>query len=234
MPIGGKNDTTAAHGNAGNPSATVQQSQMGGASATSGGDVHGGSVSDADLPGPARHTAGPHKHDILNKLDPTVDSQSGGTQVLAPGIQGTAGTTTAGTTADNMTSDMPTGQAMRGAPEGNYEYAGPQHSSRAANELDLRIDSTTANAALSDSAAGTAAPVGRTGAAPEGSYGPHSAREGNALDPRVNSDRDKVPRDMASQERAGYGMGGSNARASDPNLSASAPYKATPPENKLA
>jgi hypothetical protein len=39
-----------------------------------------------NLPGPAPNTAGPHKQDLLNKLDPTVDSMSGGTQVLGPGI----------------------------------------------------------------------------------------------------------------------------------------------------
>lgn len=40
------------------------------------------------LPGPAPGTAGPHRYDLANKLDPTVDSQHGGTQILGPGIHG--------------------------------------------------------------------------------------------------------------------------------------------------
>ena len=40
-----------------------------------------------NLPGPAPYTAGPHRQDILNKLDPTVDSLHGGTQILGPGVQ---------------------------------------------------------------------------------------------------------------------------------------------------
>lgn len=42
----------------------------------------------AGLPGPAPGTAGPHRYDFANKLDPTVDSQHGGTQILGPGTQG--------------------------------------------------------------------------------------------------------------------------------------------------
>jgi len=31
----------------------------------------------AGLPGPAPNTAGPHRSDLLNKLDPRVDSKTG-------------------------------------------------------------------------------------------------------------------------------------------------------------
>ncbi|KAK0729643.1 hypothetical protein B0H67DRAFT_559276 [Lasiosphaeris hirsuta] len=34
-------------------------------------------VNDSSLPGPAPHTAGPHHSDLLNKLDPSVDSKAG-------------------------------------------------------------------------------------------------------------------------------------------------------------
>lgn len=37
----------------------------------------GGNVSEGFLPGPAPNTAGPHKSDLMNKLDPRVDSQGG-------------------------------------------------------------------------------------------------------------------------------------------------------------
>lgn len=36
-----------------------------------------GGVGNSHLPGPAPNTAGPHKSDLLNKLDPRVDSKGG-------------------------------------------------------------------------------------------------------------------------------------------------------------
>jgi len=127
--------------------------------------------------GPAPTTAGHHKHDILNKLDPRVDS-----------------------TADKQ----PMSQTGSGVPEGTY---GP-HSSRIANALDPRVDSDldSTRAAGAGYGAGAGAGVGRgpgvmhgaagTGVAgsrnvPEGTYGPHSSRVANAMDPRVDSDRDR-------------------------------------------
>ncbi|KAK4155650.1 hypothetical protein C8A00DRAFT_41747 [Chaetomidium leptoderma] len=130
--------------------------------------------------GPAPTTAGHHKHDMLNKLDPRIDS----------------------------THDR---QAMpQHIPEGTY---GP-HSSRLANALDPRVDSDLdsartgagAGAGMGMGAGGglvgsgdhtataTAAGVGRHGggaAVPEGMYGPHSSRAANAMDPMVDSDRDR-------------------------------------------
>lgn len=134
--------------------------------------------------GPAPTTAGRHKHDILNKLDPRVDS----------------------------THDRdPMAQTASSIPEGTY---GP-HSSRLANALDPRVDSdldsTRAGAGLgagggmgghapappalggyTGGAAGFGASGGGGGGSvPEGTYGPHSSRVANALDPRVDSDRDR-------------------------------------------
>ncbi|AEO68310.1 uncharacterized protein THITE_136342 [Thermothielavioides terrestris NRRL 8126] len=137
--------------------------------------------------GPAPTTAGPHRHDILNKLDPRVDS-----------------------THDRQ----PMAQTRSGVPEGTY---GP-HRSRLANALDPRVDSdldsTWAGAgmgaggglgggeAVPASAAATGAGAGVMGGAAgaargrgvpvaERTYGPHSSRLANALDPRVDSDRDR-------------------------------------------
>jgi hypothetical protein len=39
-------------------------------------------TSKSNLPGPAPNTAGPHKHDILNKLDPRVDSNMDGSKTI--------------------------------------------------------------------------------------------------------------------------------------------------------
>ncbi|KAL2151099.1 hypothetical protein VTH82DRAFT_6197 [Thermothelomyces myriococcoides] len=121
--------------------------------------------------GPAPTTAGHHKHDILNKLDPRVDS-----------------------THDRQ----PMTQTNSKIPEGTY---GP-HSSRLANALDPRVDSdldsTRAGAGVGAGGglAGRSQPAaaaygaGSSGGVPEGTYGPHRTRAGNALDPSVDSDRD--------------------------------------------
>jgi hypothetical protein len=108
------------------------------------------------LPGPAPHTAGPHRHDILNKLDPTVDSQSGGAQILGPGAQ---------TSRQAYAPGQGLGTANANAvPAGNTAYTAPPPGVSAA-----------------------AAPVGNVS---EGTYGPHSSRLANAVDPRVDSDLD--------------------------------------------
>src|SRR5690606_3141789 len=39
-------------------------------------------TSKSNLPGPAPNTAGPHKSDILNKLDPRVDSNLDGSKTI--------------------------------------------------------------------------------------------------------------------------------------------------------
>lgn len=45
-----------------------------------------------DSTGPAPKTAGPHKYDILNKLDPSVDSKTGTTATgYGPGVETTPG-----------------------------------------------------------------------------------------------------------------------------------------------
>lgn len=97
-------------------------------------------------PGPAPSTAGPHRHDILNKLDPTVDSQHGGVQILGPGVNATAaGSNTA----------APPVAAARGSD--NYAATG---GSRLHEQLDPRADGRTDNTVPTGStaAAGVAAP----------------------------------------------------------------------------
>src|SRR5690606_41691667 len=63
------NTTTGTHGTHNN-----NRSSTAGATGThTGAGAHG-----SNLPGPAPNTAGPHKKDILNKLDPKVDSDMDG------------------------------------------------------------------------------------------------------------------------------------------------------------
>jgi hypothetical protein len=151
-----------------------------------GANMGSGTFGESPASGPAPTTSGHHKHDILNKLDPRVDS----TQDRRP-------------VASMMGGD-------NNVPAGTY---GP-HSSRIANALDPRVDSdmdhrgTTGTGPTMHGGAtagrqqgGGMLGSGNTQGAPEGSYGPHSSRIANALDPRVDSDRD-------NRGAAGYNGGG--------------------------
>lgn len=164
--------------------------------------------------GPAPTTAGHHKHDMINKLDPRVDS-----------------------THDRQPLSTATGDI----PKGTY---GP-HSSRLANALDPRVDSdldsTRTGAGMgagggraggASAAAGPSMMHGGAGygaghptaagglsgnrGAPEGTYGPHRTRVGNAMDPRVDSDLD-------SGQRATMGRSGVGAAAAGGSLGGGAP-----------
>ncbi|RFU79899.1 hypothetical protein TARUN_2334 [Trichoderma arundinaceum] len=164
----------------------------------------------ANLPGPAPFTAGPHRHDFMNKLDPTVDSGTGGMQVLTSGPHGNA---TAGGVPGQTTA---AGQvfAQGGVMGSNNPYNGPQHNSRLANALDPRVDSTTQPGAGNYYTMGTNVIPAGAGSAPrnvpEGTYGPHNSRMANAADPRIDSDAD---RRTAGRTGAGAGHMGAGAGA---------------------
>jgi len=133
--------------------------------------------------GPAPSTAGPHKSDMMNRMDPRVDSDRDNSRTLG-------GNTKTGTH----------------VPEGTD---GP-HGSRMANVLDPRVDSDRDRTVGMGSHSGTTGTAGTTGhtlgstgntlgstgntfgtsGTSEGIHGPHSSRLANAADPRVDSDRD--------------------------------------------
>lgn len=126
--------------------------------------------------GPAPSTAGHHTHDILNKLDPRVDS-----------------------THDNQ--PLPT-------------QTQPVHNSKLANMLDPRVDSRAANAQQQQGIHGGVGAHSSSGmmmgssssGVREGTYGPHSTRMQNAMDPTVDSDLDShgMRRHNAVPGTAGY------------------------------
>ncbi|KAM7198744.1 hypothetical protein V8F20_006059 [Naviculisporaceae sp. PSN 640] len=166
--------------------------------------VGGPSYGESPASGPAPTTAGHHKHDILNKLDPRVDSTKDSRPIASQ-------------------------HGGNNVPEGTY---GP-HSSRLANALDPRVDSDldgkgarTANAASGGPTmhgAGTGAGMGMGGGMgmnhrgnnnnniPEGTYGPHSSRMANAVDPRVDSDADRSR--MAPGGMGHTGMGNTHTHS---------------------
>ncbi|PON26731.1 hypothetical protein TGAM01_v204232 [Trichoderma gamsii] len=154
------------------------------------GHANAANTANANLPGPAPFTAGPHRHDILNKLDPTVDSGTGGMQVMT-GAQHNAGMGMAGGAQ---------GQAPvhgRGVMGSNNPYGGNA------------VDPTLPNAGNYYTMGTNVVPGGNSVPrnAPEGTYGPHTSRLANAADPRVDSDADH-------RRRVGLGTGaGSGAAA---------------------
>ncbi|KAL2264898.1 hypothetical protein VTJ83DRAFT_7408 [Remersonia thermophila] len=132
-------------------------------------------------------TYGPHSSRVANAMDPRVDSDRDNSRTVGgSGTNRTAGLGSSGATGFTGT---------HGAPEGTY---GP-HSSRVANAMDPRVDSDRDNSrtvggtgAHRTAGLGSSGTTGFTGThgAPEGTYGPHSSRVANAMDPRVDSDRD--------------------------------------------
>lgn len=139
-------------------------------------------AANANLAGPAPFTAGPHRHDILNKLDPTVDSGTGGMQVLT-GAHHQAGTA-------GVPGQAPVqGRGMMGS---NNPYHGGNV-----------VDPTLPNAGNYYTMGTNVVPGGNAAPrnVPEGTYGPHTSRMANAADPRVDSDADH-------RRRVGLGTGG--------------------------
>jgi len=139
--------------------------------------VHNQAPVGNNLPGPAPNTAGPHRHDILNKLDPTVDSQSGGAQILGPHAQ---------TTRDAYAPGYGQGTApnavhAQGLPQSNMRHAAPQPGAYTTN------------------------PVQNV---PDGTYGPHSSRTANKLDPRIDSDMDNRGAPYAQRRPDAMAQGG--------------------------
>lgn len=144
--------------------------------------------------GPAPHTAGHHRHDILNKLDPAVDSSRDKVPLPPPG------TATNGPHSSRLankldptvdTSAYESRNLGAGAAAAGYGHQGDM------------VSGTTAYGQQHHQAGVMS---GTTGAR-EGTYGPHSSRMANAADPRVDSDRDgrAAMHGAAGTGTAGYG-----------------------------
>lgn len=120
------------------------------------------------LPGPAPNTAGPHRHDIANKLDPTVDSQHSGTQILGPGIHG-----------QSARADSAGAIHAHGQQAGVHDGIAAPHNSYAANTIDPRVDSRQANLASGTQAHGGLAGTGNLAnpqAQPSSNFNPAQAQ----------------------------------------------------------
>jgi hypothetical protein len=147
--------------------------------------------------GAAEGTYGPHSSRVANAADPRVDSDRDGShntgRTAGHGEYGSSGHTTG-----------ITGSSGLGHTSGTREGEHGPHNTRTANALDPRVDSDR-DGSYNLGGSGTTAGYGSTGHSTgvtgtsglghssgtrEGEHGPHGSRVANALDPRVDSDRD--------------------------------------------
>ena len=161
---------------------------------------------DSPASGPAPHTAGHHRHDLLNKIDPSVDSSRDKVPLPPPGGA------TNGPHSSRLANKLDPRVDTRAYEASNAGFgAGAGY---AAGGTMMGSQPVAPMAPMHHSAGGGASAGmmsgGLRGEAPEGTYGPHSSRMANAVDPRVDSDRDGRG---AMQHGAGggyqqHGMGG--------------------------
>lgn len=164
---------------------------------------------------------GPHNSRVANAADPRVDSDRDGSHNMT-GTHRTAGHGEVGS-ANPFSSTTGT--------HGTTEGAHGPHSSRLANAADPRVDSDRDGSRTMGTGTGTGnfGTHGTTGGmggfgthnthgATEGVHGPHSSRVANAVDPRVDSDRDGS-RTMGS---AATGTGFHSGAGSGPHSSRTA------------
>ncbi|KAK0743829.1 hypothetical protein B0T18DRAFT_415998 [Schizothecium vesticola] len=146
---------------------------------------------DSPSTGPAAHTAGHHKHDMLNKLDPSVDSSRDRVPLPPPGGAGATNGPHHSRLANKLDMTVDTKA---------YERANLGTSSASAAYQNAGVPDPSHNAR--HQGGGLMSGSG----APEGTYGPHGSRVANAADPRVDSDRDGRGAGYG-QQQAGYGQG---------------------------
>ncbi|KAI8672616.1 hypothetical protein LRP88_02872 [Fusarium phalaenopsidis] len=179
--------------------------------------------------GPATSTDGPHKSNVMNKVDPRVDSDRDHSRNMGANPHGTSGTGAYNASDSTRTGGIggttgTTGYSSRDTslPEGT---TGP-HSSRMANAADPRVDSDRDGSRTAGTGTYGSSTTGHTGthgthgttgfgsrdtSLPEGTTGPHNSRIANAADPRVDSDRDgsrTAGTGTYGQTTVGGGIGG--------------------------
>lgn len=154
---------------------------------------------DSPTTGPAPHTAGHHKHDMLNKLDPSVDSSRDKVPLPPPGGAGATNGPHHSRLANKL--DMTVDSKA-------YERANLGTSAASATYQNAGVPDVHHNSHHHQGGSGGLMSGGA--GAPEGTYGPHGSRVANAADPRVDSDRDGHGAGYGQQHQgvgAGYGHG---------------------------
>ena len=152
-----------------------------------------GATGTSTLPGPAPNTAGPHKQDWLNKLDPRVNADPNGPQTSGHGPFKVDSRTAATGKPYDPTSGYTANPAHHGiqtVPDGSHggsshlgrDAAGAGVVGAGAYEADKHHHNTR------DENLGQTGSSGITG---QSTAGPHSSNIANRADPTVDSDRSK-------------------------------------------
>lgn len=156
-------------------------------------------IGESPASGPAPTTAGHHKHDILNKLDPRIDSTQDKRPIIQQennipsGTYGPHSSRIANKLDPRVDSDldgrgagaMGTQRGMHGGVMGTNQagYSGAGMTGAGAGMAGTGVGGMTNQGYGPRN-------VGARGEVREGTYGPHNSRMANAMDPRVDSDRD--------------------------------------------
>jgi len=132
-------------------------------------------------------TAGPHKSDMMNKLDPRVDSDN--SKAYDNNSSRSTGTSTGGYGTSGNNSLGATGQSGLGGSSTDYgsstTSSEPVHKSNMMNKIDPRVDSDNSKAYGNTSSGLASNTNSSTGFG--SSSGPHQTGTANALDPNVNA-----------------------------------------------
>jgi len=140
-------------------------------------------------------THGPHGSRIANAADPRVDSDRDGSHNVGRTAGHNEYGSSTGGYAQGTGVGANTGSTGLGHSSGTREGEHGPHGSRIANAVDPRVDSDRDGSRNAGASYGTGHTTGTTGlghssGTREGEHGPHGSRAANALDPRVDSDRD--------------------------------------------
>jgi len=173
-------------------------------------------IGESPASGPAPTTAGHHKHDILNKLDPRVDSTRDkhpiAQQDVPSGTYGPHSSRIANKLDPRVDSDLD----GRGA--GGMGTQQQQQRGMGGGMMGAHQGGYSSGAGMTGAGAGMAGTgvggmtnqgygpgnVGAHGEVREGTYGPHKSRMANAMDPRVDSDRDGGIMHDGAHQQGGY------------------------------
>jgi len=154
--------------------------------------------------------AGPHDSNVLNKMDPRVDSDRDGSN-RHTGTTGTGiGSNTHGTGYGSNTHNTGIGSSNTGYGSGSTNH-GP-HSTNTANVLDPRVDSDRSSHGIgqNNQASHFGTNTGHSATHGSTNNGPHNSNMANVADPRVDSDHSKTG---AGHTQSGgvFGASGSHA-----------------------
>ncbi|KAJ4194508.1 hypothetical protein NW767_010012 [Fusarium falciforme] len=154
--------------------------------------------------GPATSTDGPHKSNVMNKIDPRVDSDRDHSRNMGANPHGTSGTGAYNASDSTRTGGIggTTGTTGIGGTTGTTGIGGTTGTTG--------IGGTTGTTGIGGTT-GTTGYSSRDTSLPEGTAGPHGSRIANAADPRVDSDRDgsrTAGTGTYGQTTVGGGIGG--------------------------